>query len=89
LPTTVEAGYPNSDYNAWVGALVPSKTPRDVVQRLHREINAAVNAPDVREKIVKTGADPLSLTLPEFEAMIAAEFESNGKLIKAANIKAN
>jgi len=89
LPTTVEAGYPNSDYNAWVGALVPTRTPRDIVQRLHREFNAAVNAPDVREKIVKTGADPLSLTLPEFEAMIASEFESNGKLIKAANIRAN
>jgi tripartite-type tricarboxylate transporter receptor subunit TctC len=89
LPTTVEAGYPNSDYNAWVGALVPTKTPREIVQRLHREFNAAVNAPDVREKIVKTGADPLSLTLTEFEAMIAAEFESNGRLIKAANIKAN
>ena len=89
LPTTVEAGYPDSDYNFWVGALVPTKTPREIVQRLHREFNAAVNAPDVREKIVKTGADPLSLTLPEFEAMIAAEFESNGKLIKAANIKAN
>jgi tripartite-type tricarboxylate transporter receptor subunit TctC len=89
LPTTVEAGYPNSDYNFWVGALVPTKTPREIVQRLHREFNAAVNAPDVREKIVKTGADPLSLTLPEFEAMIAAEFESNGKLIKAANIKGN
>lgn len=89
LPTTVEAGYPNSDYNFWVGALVPTKTPREIVQRLHREFNAAVNAPDVREKIVKTGADPLSLTLPEFEAMIAAEFESNGKLVKAANIKGN
>ena len=89
LPTTVEAGYPNSDYNFWVGALVPTKTPREIVQRLHREFNAAVNAPDVREKIVKTGADPLSLTLPEFEAMIASEFEANAKLIKAANIKGN
>src|SRR5512145_2404562 len=40
LPTTVEAGYPNSDYNFWVGALVAAKTPRDIVERLHREINA-------------------------------------------------
>jgi tripartite-type tricarboxylate transporter receptor subunit TctC len=89
LPTTVEAGYPNSDYNFWVGALVPTRTPREIVQRLHREFNAAVNAPDVRERLVKIGADPLSLTLPEFEAMIGAEFESNAKLIKAAGIKAN
>jgi len=81
--------YPNSDYNFWVGALVPTRTPREVVLRLHREINAAVNAPEVRERIVKTGADPLTLTLPEFEAMIRDEFESNAKLIKAAGIKAN
>ena len=89
VPTTVEAGYPNSDYNFWVGALVPTRTPREVVLRLHREINAAVNAPEVRERIVKTGADPMTLTLPEFEAMIRDEFESNAKLIKAAGIKAN
>jgi tripartite-type tricarboxylate transporter receptor subunit TctC len=88
VPTTVEAGYPNSDYNFWVGALMPSKTPREIVQRLHREFNAAVSAPDVRERIVKTGADPLTLTIPEFEAMIREEFEANAKLIKAANIKA-
>jgi tripartite-type tricarboxylate transporter receptor subunit TctC len=89
VPTTVEAGYPNSDYNFWVGALVASKTPREIVQRLHREFNAAVNAPEVRERIVKTGADPLTLTLPEFEAMIRDEFESNAKLVKAAGIKGN
>ena len=89
VPTTVEAGYANSDYNFWVGALMPAKTPAAIVQRLHREFNAAVSAPDVRDRIVKTGADPLSLSIPEFEAMLAAEFESNAKLIKAAGIKAN
>jgi tripartite-type tricarboxylate transporter receptor subunit TctC len=89
VPTTVEAGYPNSDYNAWVGALIASKTPREIVQRLHREFNTAVSSPEVRERIVKTGADPLSLSLPEFEKMIAEEFEANAKLIKAANIKTN
>jgi tripartite-type tricarboxylate transporter receptor subunit TctC len=89
LPTTVEAGYPNSDYNFWVGALAATRTPREIVQRLHREFNAAVNAPDVRERIVKLGADPLTLSLPEFEAMIREEFESNAKLVKAADIKAN
>jgi tripartite-type tricarboxylate transporter receptor subunit TctC len=65
-----------------------TKTPREIVAPAPR-IQSPRSTPDVREKIVKTGADPLSLTLPEFEAMIAAEFESNGKLIKAANIKGN
>jgi tripartite-type tricarboxylate transporter receptor subunit TctC len=89
VPTTVEAGYPNSDYNFWVGALIPSKTPREIVQRLHNEFNAAVNTPEVRERIIKTGADPLSLSIPEFAKMIQDEFEANAKLIKAAGIKPN
>jgi tripartite-type tricarboxylate transporter receptor subunit TctC len=89
LPTTVEAGYPNSDYNFWVGALVPTKTPRDIQMRLNREINAAVNAPDVRDRFLKLGADPLTMSIPEFEAMIRDEFESNARLIKAAGIKAD
>jgi tripartite-type tricarboxylate transporter receptor subunit TctC len=85
----VEAGYPNSDYNFWVGALISAKTPRDIVLRLNREFNAAVNSPDIRERFLKLGADPLSLSLSDFEAMIRDEFESNAKLIKAAGIKAN
>lgn len=87
--TTVEAGYPNSDYNFWVGALISAKTPRDIVLRLNREFYTAVNSPDIRERFLKLGADPLSLSLSEFEAMIREEFESNAKLIKAAGIKAN
>ncbi len=60
LPTTVELGYPRSDYNFWVGALVSSKTPRPIVERLNREFDAAVQSPEVRERLVKLGADPLS-----------------------------
>src|SRR6266849_5124942 len=89
VPTTVEAGYPNSDYNFWVGALVSSRTPRDIVQRLHREITAAVNSPEIRAQFVKLGADPLTMSQSEFEAMIRNEFEENARLVKSANIKGN
>ena len=89
LPTTVEAGYPNSDYNFWVGALVPAKTPRDIVERLHREINAAVQSPEISDRIRKLGADPLVMSVAEFEAMIQRELAENARLIKAAGIKAN
>jgi len=89
VPTTVEAGYPNSDYNFWIGALVAAKTPRDVVLRLNKEFNAAVNSSEVREKFLRLGVDPLSMSLPDFEAMIKKEFEANAQLIKAAGIKAN
>jgi tripartite-type tricarboxylate transporter receptor subunit TctC len=89
VPTTVEAGYANSDYNFWVGALVPAKTPRDIVLRLNKEIDRAVNLPDVHERILKLGADPLSMSIPEFEAMIRKEFEENAKLVKETNMKVN
>jgi len=89
LPTTVEAGYPNSDYNFWVGALVAAKTPRDIVERLHKEINALVQSPEINDRIRKLGADPLSLTLTEFDAMIKRELVENAQLIKKAGITAN
>jgi len=89
LPTTVEAGYPNSDYNFWVGALVAAKTPREIVERLHREIDTLVKSPEISERIRKLGADPLSMSIAEFDAMIQRELAENAQLIKAAGIKAN
>jgi tripartite-type tricarboxylate transporter receptor subunit TctC len=89
LPTTVEAGYPDSDYNFWIGALVAAKTPREIVQRLNREFNAALQQPDIRERMAKLGVDPFNLSLEEFENLIHRELESNARLVKAAGIKAN
>jgi tripartite-type tricarboxylate transporter receptor subunit TctC len=89
LPTTEEAGYPNSSYNFWVGALVSSKTPKPIVERLHKEITALVESPDVSAQIRKLGADPLPMSIAEFEAMIQRELRENAELIKKANIRAN
>jgi len=89
LPTTVEAGYPNSDYNFWVGALVAAKTPREIVERLHKEIDALVRSPDISDQIRKLGADPLTLSIAEFDAMIKRELVENAQLIKKAGITAN
>ena len=89
LPTTEEAGYPNSAYNFWLGTLVAAKTPRPIIERLHNEINALVQSPDISDRIKKLGADPLSLSLSEFQAMIDRELKENAELIKKAGIKAN
>ena len=89
LPTTEEAGYPNSAYNFWIGTLVAAKTPRPIIERLHNEINALVQSPDISDRIKKLGADPLSLSLSEFQAMIDRELKENAELIKKAGIKAN
>ncbi len=89
LPTTEEAGYANSAYNFWVGALVAAKTPDPIVDRLHKEINTLVQSPEISDRIRKLGADPLSMTLSEFDAMIQRELKENAQLIKKAGIKAN
>jgi tripartite-type tricarboxylate transporter receptor subunit TctC len=89
LPTTVEAGYPDSDYNFWVGALVSSKTPREIAQRLNREFNAALALPDVQARIRELGVEPFNLSIEEFEALIKKELDENAQLVKAAGIKPN
>jgi tripartite-type tricarboxylate transporter receptor subunit TctC len=89
VATTVELGHPNSDYNFWIGALVSSKTPREIVNRLNREFNTAVQSPDIRERYVKIGTEPLTMSVEQFEALIARELEANARIVKEAGIKAN
>ena len=49
VPTTIEAGVPNSDFDFWIGAFVPKKTPRDIVAKMHREIVKSLQHPSTKE----------------------------------------
>src|SRR5262245_8134769 len=89
LPTTVEAGVPNSDYNFWVGMFVPAKTPRALVTKLHEETVKALQSDDVRERMAKLGAEPMILAPGEFDAYVRDEIIANAALVKAAGITAN
>jgi tripartite-type tricarboxylate transporter receptor subunit TctC len=87
VPTTVEAGFPNSGYEFWVGAFAPAKTPRPIVDRLARELSAALLTPQVREKYAALGADPMPMSAQEFDDYIAKEIELNVAIVKAVGIK--
>ena len=89
LPTTLEAGYPNSDYNFWIGALVSSRTPRSIVQRLNAEFTAVLQLPEVKESMRTLGVDPFPQSIDEFEALIKRELDENAQLVKTAGIKLN
>src|SRR6185295_8327608 len=89
VPTLEEQGFQNASYNFWVGALVPARTPRAIVDQLNRDITAVVESPEVTEHIKKLGCDPLTGTVKDFEDMVAKELRENGELIKKANIKPN
>jgi tripartite-type tricarboxylate transporter receptor subunit TctC len=89
IATLEEQGFKNASYNFWVGALVAAKTPRDIVNRIHDDLTALVESPEVSEQIKKLGCDPLPMSVKEFEDMIAKEIRENSEIIKKANIRAN
>jgi tripartite-type tricarboxylate transporter receptor subunit TctC len=86
VATTLEAGIPNSDYNFWVGIFVPSKTPREIVNRLHQEIAKTLDLKEVRESMAKLGAEPMLMRPEEFDAYIRNEITTNASVVKAAGI---
>jgi tripartite-type tricarboxylate transporter receptor subunit TctC len=89
LPTTVEAGVPNSEYNFWVGMWAPANTPKEIVDRLNAEIVKALADPDVKDKLSKLGADPMTMTPAAFDAFVKKEIDLNADLVKAAGVKVN
>lgn len=89
VPTTIEAGVPNSDYDFWVGMLAPAKTPAAIVAKLHAETVKALQSPDLAERLKSLGATPMPMSPEKFDAYIRAELASNTEIVKAAGIKAN
>ncbi len=86
-PTSIEAGYPNSDLNFWIGIFAPAGTPHDIVARLGREIGIALANPAVREKLANQGVDPMTMGAEEFQTFVNAESVSMAELAKALNLK--
>jgi tripartite-type tricarboxylate transporter receptor subunit TctC len=87
VPTTVEAGFPNSEYNFWFGVFAPAKTPREIVQRLYEETAKALQDPGVKERLAKLGVQPMPFTPAQFDDYVHKEITANGDLVKAAGIK--
>ena len=88
LPTIEEAGYGELDGDAWVGVLVPSGTPKDVVALLHQEVVRIIALPEMKERLAAIGLEPVGDSPEEFSAQMKVEMEKWAKVIKAAKIKA-
>ena len=89
VPTTIEAGVPDSDYTLWVGMIVPTATPAPIVKRLHDEAVKALNSPEVKARLTMLGADAFTMEPAAFNAYIKTEVESAAQIAKTANLKAN
>jgi tripartite-type tricarboxylate transporter receptor subunit TctC len=86
VPTTAEAGVPGSEFNFWIGMMVPGKTPKDIVNRLHDEVVKALATAEVKERFVTLGADAWTMRPDQFDAYIRDEIKSNAVLVKAAGL---
>ena len=82
VPTTPEAGYPNSDYNFWMGSYLPAKTPRPIVERLHAEVAKALQDKSLKKKIRDLGGETEIMGLDQFNAFIAKERALNAEIVK-------
>jgi tripartite-type tricarboxylate transporter receptor subunit TctC len=80
---------PGYDVTQWYGLLLPAGAPKEIVERLNKEIARAIANPKIAQLYVALGTQPLSNTPEEFLAFIKAEKEKWGKVIKTANIKAD
>lgn len=87
VPTFGEVGVSGMDFSNWFGVLVPAGTPGEIVQRLHREVNAAVASNEVAELLRRSGADPAGGTSEQFARIIRDEHESWKAVIQRANIR--
>jgi tripartite-type tricarboxylate transporter receptor subunit TctC len=88
VPTTIEAGVPNSDYTLWVGLIVPSATPAPLVKRLHEEAIKAVQSPEVKARLAALGAEAMPMEPAAFNAYIRSEMDAAALIAKSANLKA-
>jgi tripartite-type tricarboxylate transporter receptor subunit TctC len=89
VPTTEEAGVPNSAYNFWVGMGIGAKTPRDIVNRLHANTVEALQSPDIKSRWALLGQDAQIFTPAQFDSYLRSDASTNATLVKAAGIKAN
>ena len=88
VPTLAELGYPAANLSSRFGVFAPAQTPAAIVERMNAEINKALASPDLRGRLTATDNVPTGGTPADFARAIATEYENNGRIIRAGNIKA-
>ena len=88
VPTMREAGFRDAEYPIWFGLFAPAGTPREIVERLNRETQNALQAPKVREKLAGLGVDPMPMSPAQFAAHVEREVALNEALVQKAGLKA-
>ena len=86
VPTTLEAGYANSNYNFWIGVFAPAKTPRAIVDRMNVEIAKALEDAGLQKRLENIGVQPMSMSVEQFNEFVREELKTNAELAAAVGI---
>lgn len=89
LPTVAESGYPGFAFDAWFGMLAPAGVPKPILAKISRDVAAAMQSPDVYERLTKQGLEIENNTPDVFEAMIQNDMARYGKMLRDAGVAAN
>ena len=87
VPTVAESGVPGYAASSWNAIAAPAKTPREIVERLNREINAALASAEVKEKLAAQGVTARGSSPDEMRKPLAADIEKWRRVIEQAGIE--
>ncbi|HKA72517.1 MAG TPA: tripartite tricarboxylate transporter substrate binding protein [Xanthobacteraceae bacterium] len=87
VPTMIESGFPGFSSTSWTGLLAPARTPPDVIARLNREINEAVQSAEFKAALAKLSSEPLGGTPQDFTSLIKADIAKWQPIVTSLNLK--
>ncbi|HET7595355.1 MAG TPA: tripartite tricarboxylate transporter substrate binding protein [Burkholderiales bacterium] len=89
VPTMIESGVPGYDVASWFGVMMPAKTPVAVKEKLNREVQHILRLPDIKERLVTLGSDPMFMSVQDANRFFHSEIEKWAKVVKASGAKVN
>jgi tripartite-type tricarboxylate transporter receptor subunit TctC len=89
LPTIADSGLPGFDFNLWTGLVGPAKMPKDIKEKIAREVARILSLADVKERLLVQGATPHAMPPAQFDAFIKGEVERLAKVVKASGARAD
>jgi tripartite-type tricarboxylate transporter receptor subunit TctC len=87
VPTIAESGYPGFESSGWLGFAFPARTPKAIVDRMHKEVVAVLNLQDVQAQLVDLGLDPEPSSPAEFHALIKSDFARWEQVVQSAGLR--
>ena len=87
IPTVAESGLPGFDVNPWFGLMASRKLPREIAEKINRDVNTVLRQADTAERFAGQGAEPYATTPAEFAALLAADVEKWGAVVSASGAK--